>query len=48
MHLIGTQSGSFSEKTDGVPFSVKDLMKQLAQLEDTLWTETTIPYEIRR
>ena len=29
-------------------FKVTDLMKQLALAEDTTWTETTIPYEIRR
>ena len=29
-------------------FNVTDLMKQLALAEDTTWTDTTIPYEIRR
>ena len=29
-------------------FKVTDLMKQLALAEETTWTDTTIPYEIRR
>jgi hypothetical protein len=41
-------TGSFFKNTDKDQFLVTDLMKRLALLEDTVWTETTIPYEIRR
>ena len=38
----------FFASGDTEPLLVTDLIKRLALLEDTTWTETTIPYEIRR
>jgi hypothetical protein len=40
--------GIFFEPPGQAPLSVTDLMKWLTLLEDTVWAETTIPYEVRR
>ena len=42
------RNNTFVTDTEPDQFKVTDLMKQLALAEETTWTDTTIPYEIRR